>query len=335
MKFSAFILLSALFSASAAIASDNSTQSGADLIEQATAKTNIFALQSFEMKANIRVDIKGNPLDGLYSLLWNGPQQWKEEISFPGYSEIQVGSRGVVYIKRSTDFIPFRIFQLHSALGYGSEELSAGSVFTQASFFSDAPRTNETIKKIHERTIDGAKAECVEILTAEKHTREVCIAETIGTLIRQNFRDKDLMPIGSKVFPRSLSLTEDGKSVASVQVTELKTDVQFPASVFDPPPGAISRPGCMNPNPSQVSHRVEPHYPEEDKYAHRQGTVAIYGIIDKSGVPQGLRVVSSAGPSLDKASLDAIRQWRYQSATCDGNSVDTETVIEVHYRLSF
>jgi hypothetical protein len=39
------------------------------------------------MKAALQIDNAGKPLDGSYRLLWNGPEQWREEISFPGYTE--------------------------------------------------------------------------------------------------------------------------------------------------------------------------------------------------------------------------------------------------------
>jgi hypothetical protein len=91
---------------SALVASDKAQQEGKMLVEQAEARTNIFALPSFEMKASVRIDNKGKPLDGSYMLLWNGPGQWREEISFPGYTEVQVGGKGVVFLKRSTDVIP-------------------------------------------------------------------------------------------------------------------------------------------------------------------------------------------------------------------------------------
>jgi hypothetical protein len=90
------------------------------LVEQAEAKANIFALPSFEINADIRISDGDKDLDGSYRLLWNGPGQWREEISFPAYSEVQVGAKGVVFLKRSTDVTPMRIDQLRSALGYGS-----------------------------------------------------------------------------------------------------------------------------------------------------------------------------------------------------------------------
>ena len=89
-------------------------------IEQAVSKTNIFDMASFQMKANVQIDNQGKRLDGRYQLLWNGPDQWREEISFPGYSELQVGGKGTVWIQRNTPFYPLRIWNLHAALGFGS-----------------------------------------------------------------------------------------------------------------------------------------------------------------------------------------------------------------------
>src|SRR2546426_4519618 len=100
-------------------ASDNQSQDGKDLIEKAAEKMNIFALPYFEMKGNVRIDNQGKPLQGTYLLLWNGPEQWRGEINFSRYSEIQFGGKSVVFLKRSTDFIPLRSEPVHPALGYG------------------------------------------------------------------------------------------------------------------------------------------------------------------------------------------------------------------------
>jgi hypothetical protein len=101
-------------------------QPGIDLIEQASAKSNIFELPSFVMKADIRLDNFGKPVNGAYALVWNGPDQWREEISIPGYSEVQVGAKGVIYSKRNTDYFSYQIFRLRSALGFGTAARDAG-----------------------------------------------------------------------------------------------------------------------------------------------------------------------------------------------------------------
>src|SRR5438552_915835 len=101
MKVNSAVLFLAVSLVAQSQASSDAASRGTGLIELASAKMNIFELPSFRMNANVRIDNFGKSLDGTYSLLWNGPEQWREEITFPGYSEVQVGSKGMLYLKRS------------------------------------------------------------------------------------------------------------------------------------------------------------------------------------------------------------------------------------------
>jgi len=290
-----FLLVCSVFG----IASNNQSQEGKDLIEKAAEKMSIFALPYFEMKGNVRIDNQGKPLDGTYLLLWNGPDQWREEINFPGYTEIQLGSKGVVFLKRNVDFMPLRINQLRTALGYGT----AGN---SVSMMSLTPRSDETIKRVKDRKVNGTKVKCAEIADQDKHTREVCVDASTGTLVREGaFLDKDMMPVGPKLFPRFLSYVQGGKPLAEVQVTELKTTEQFPSAA----------------------------YPEEERRSHVEGTVAIYTWIGVDGNPRDFRIVSGVTPGLNAASIDGVQQWRYDPATCNGTPVEVETVLTVNYSL--
>src|SRR6476620_1131408 len=104
-------LLAALFLTSLVWASDN-TREGQEIVEQARSKSDLRELSSFTMKATVRIENQGKILVGEYALLWNGPNQWREETSFPGFNAIRVGSPGTVAVKRSLDFVPLRVFQL-------------------------------------------------------------------------------------------------------------------------------------------------------------------------------------------------------------------------------
>ena len=326
------LVLPFLITPMALMAGGSSKQEIKDLINAAEAKTNIFDLSSFEMHATVRSDNYGKPLDGSYLLFWNGPEQWREEINFPGYSEIRVGVKGSVFMKRTTDFTPLSIYQLHSLFGYGALGYGTG---TPASFFHIALRPSETINKVHAQKINGVKVECAEILDSYKFTRDVCVDVVTGTLVReQPFVDREMIAAGAKVFPRFLSYVEKGKPLAEAHVTEFKTAPQFPSSVFEPPPGAISQPGCMNPTPAHRLKQVPPHYPEQERQSLVQGTVAIDTLIGNDGVPRQFRIVSNSTPGLNNASLDAVRQWRWEPATCNGVAVEIEVVLRVNYQLN-
>lgn len=116
-------------------------------IEQAIARTNIFELPSFQMKADVQIETQGKLVDGSYELLWNGPAQWREEIRLPGYTEVQVGGNGTVWTQRTTDFHPLSIYNLHKALRFES-----GAAASRSASLVQSPLTpKDKVKKVHQR----------------------------------------------------------------------------------------------------------------------------------------------------------------------------------------
>ena len=302
-------------------------------IEQAVSKTNIFDLTSFQMKANVQIDNQGKRLDGRYQLLWNGPDQWREEISFPGYSELQVGGKGTVWIQRNPSFFPLRIWNLHAALGFGS---GVGADVGIASFVQSGLIPNDTIKKVHSRKEHVDKLTCFEIEDERKVGFDICISDATEVIVRNSsYNDRDFQPVGTKLFPRFLSFEEDRKEVASINIVELTSPAQFPPGSFTPPPGVPPRDGCINPVPFRIAKKVPPSYPQTARQNHIQGTVAVDTWIGMDGVPRVGQVVSHASPDLEAATSNAIVQWRYEPAICDGKPVEVQTVVKIKYTLSY
>ncbi|MGA9304555.1 MAG: energy transducer TonB [Candidatus Sulfotelmatobacter sp.] len=302
-------------------------------LEQAVAKTNIFELPSFAMKAGLRLLSHGKEITGTYQLLWNGDAQWRESISVPGYSEVEIGEKGKIWLQRSSDFIPFAIYNLHQALGFGSS--------------ADAPRavslvqlpitSKDTIKKITAKKVHGDRVTCFEIEDEQKYPSQLCVRDEGGTIDRTSSSEKDdnLQPVGGKVFPRHLSFHLDNKTGAEVNITELSTPAQFPPESFTPPAGAAPQAGCMNPTLARLVKRQNPHYPPDARQQHREGTVAFDTMIGADGIPRVGKVVESAGADFETASLDALTQWRYDPARCGGQPVEVETLMTVNYTLAY
>jgi TonB family protein len=300
-------------------------------LEQAVSKTNIFELPSFAMKADVRLDNHGKKIVGTYQLLWNGPDQWREGISVPGYSEVEIGGKGRIWRQRSSDFIPFPIYNLHQALGFGSNANSPASM----SLVQPRLTPKDTIKRITPKKEHGDQLTCFEIEDEQKHSSEICMRDFSGTIARMSpYKDDDLQPVGGKVFPRHLSMRLESKTEAEVNITELSTPAQIPPETFSPPAGVSAQPGCMNPTLGRLVKRQNPHYPPAARQEHRQGTVAFEALIGTDGVPRIQKVIESAGADFEAASLDMLSQWRYDPAMCSGQPVEVETVLQVNYTLS-
>jgi hypothetical protein len=315
-------------------ASDTAEQRDARTkLEQTVSRTNIFELPAFQMKAALQINNAGKPLDGNYRLLWNGPTQWREEINFPGYSELQVGGKGIVWIQRSTDFIPLRIYQLHMALGFG--RMAGTDSGHYGSFVQLGLTPNDKIKKLHSRKERGEKITCVEIENELKTSSEICVNDRTGTLFRSSsYEDGDFQVVREKVFPRFLSFVEKGKTVVTVKVNELIISDQFLPDAFVPPTGVSAEPGCMNPKPYRRIKSVAPQYSPDALRQHVEGTVALDVSIGVDGIPTIRKVVASSSPSLERSSQTAIAGWHYEPAACEGVPIQVETVLQVNYALS-
>lgn len=79
-------------------------------------------------------------------------------------------------------------------------------------------------------------------------------------------------------------------------------------------------------------HRVDPVYPWQAKNTHTQGLVQLHAIIGKEGRIEDLKVVSG-DHALVKAAIGAVRQWRYEPYSVDGEPLEIDTDIEVHFAL--
>jgi hypothetical protein len=88
------VVLSLLIRPILMMASDNAKQDSKNLIEQAEAKANIFALPTFEMKAKVRIISNDKPLDGSYLFLWNGPHSGERRSVFRATAKFRWVARG-------------------------------------------------------------------------------------------------------------------------------------------------------------------------------------------------------------------------------------------------
>ncbi len=72
-----------------------------------------------------------------------------------------------------------------------------------------------------------------------------------------------------------------------------------------------------------------PEYPESARRAGEEGAVVVEADIDPLGVVSGTRVVRGRSKALDRAALEALREWRFEPATRGGTPVASS------YRVSF
>jgi protein TonB len=105
-------------------------------------------------------------------------------------------------------------------------------------------------------------------------------------------------------------------------------------AVPPPPPKPaqkIVRVGSNLKAPRQT-YSVDPVYPPLARETHITGTVTVEALIDEHGNVIQARIVNGH-PLLIEAALQAVRQWKYEPTSLNGQPVSVELQVQVHFNL--
>jgi TonB family protein len=78
--------------------------------------------------------------------------------------------------------------------------------------------------------------------------------------------------------------------------------------------------------------RVEPVYPDFAANAHLTGLVILEAVVGTDGCVETVKVLRSAHPFLDHASIDALKQWQYSPLVL--NDIKTPFMLTVTFNFS-
>lgn len=81
-----------------------------------------------------------------------------------------------------------------------------------------------------------------------------------------------------------------------------------------------------------ILSKAQPEYPADAKDAHIEGTVLLDVEISRSGSVCDIALISGH-PLLAPAAVDAVRQWTYRPYLLNGQPVEVETQVQVHFQL--
>lgn len=98
-----------------------------------------------------------------------------------------------------------------------------------------------------------------------------------------------------------------------------------------PPPAGPVRAAQLPMPPVRIADAL-PVYPEIARAVHVGGTVILECVIDTTGHVTNVRVVKSV-PLLDRAAIEAVRQWRYTPSVYNGRPVSVLMTVTVRFVL--
>jgi protein TonB len=80
--------------------------------------------------------------------------------------------------------------------------------------------------------------------------------------------------------------------------------------------------------------RVDPIYPPLAVSAQLQGIVILEAIVDREGLVEQVRVIRSANGLLDKAAIDAVKQWKYVPLILNGEPARFILTVVLSFNLT-
>lgn len=83
----------------------------------------------------------------------------------------------------------------------------------------------------------------------------------------------------------------------------------------------------------KLIHYVEPEFSPSSKEAFVEGTVKISTVVTRDGLPTELKVVRGLNAQEDETAVAALKQWRFQPGTKEGQPVRVRVTVEVDFHL--
>lgn len=83
----------------------------------------------------------------------------------------------------------------------------------------------------------------------------------------------------------------------------------------------------------EAIQKVNPKYPEEARKARIMGHVIVETVINDKGTVDEIEVVESPDELLSEAAVEAVRQWTFEPALCDGRPVGVYYNLTINFQL--
>ena len=331
-----FFLAATLFLFSSTGFASNQQEEAASLIEHAKQLSDIRAdgAPAFRLRLDFKAIKKdGSVLQGTYTEVWRSKAQWRRETAVGDFHRTEVAAGQKRFLLGPV-----------KALSEDMRDLPA---------LSDIGRFQpETWKptKIENRKLNGSGFRCVEtapVVRAGIHlltSREpeawgdapaLCFDRSSGVLVAEiepamnRSEDEtcffvDYQKFGERIYARSYKCLEGEQVRLEARVVELVALSQVDPELFALPEEAKELTSC--PDPVRPPRGV---YEPEPVGWYGSGVVVILITVGIDGTPRNLSVNFSPSPKLEKAALEAARQWRFRPATCDGEPEEAKIAAEV------
>lgn len=295
-----------------------------ELLVSSRQQANLFEdkIQPYQLEVDFNVK-QATSLQGHLTWRWKAKDHWWRKIVMGSFVQIDVRNGDKLYISRNADFTPIRIRELIDLLQFADD---AGI---------------STAKKRKERSEHGLKLICLQIERGEpKWKHELYLDSSTHDILSDKWIEQvqewraedfaDYIDFAGRRYPQKLRLQVNGSDVVTASVQSL-TVSDFDESLLVAPKGAIERRQCANLKHAVLIDEPDPQYPGSRSEESIPGESIVSITILTDGSVGEVHLTGSTTPAMDKATIEAVKKWKFRPAMCGAEPVVWDTQVEVRY----
>ena len=304
-----------------------SDSAGQQLLTTATQQANLLHDRTSPLELEVDFVAQLNvPEEGHLTLKWKDKNQWWRRVAMGNFEQIDIKNGEMLYTLRSTGFTPVRIGELLSLLQF--------------------PGTSEglTVTKKKERKENGVEMTClrVEGESRGKH-HDLCINSVSQEILRNEWQEppdekrveeySDYREFEGRRYASRLQLLVNGMKVLTATVVNIAS-TPFEPALLVPPKGAIERRKCEGWKHAIPMKTPDPAYPKSASENRMMGDTTVAMTVQIDGSVSDIQLIGSAVRSMDEATLQTLKSWRFRPAMCGTQPVVSDIEVVVSFRLN-
>lgn len=299
-------LLIAALPAPAGVADDR--EKAIALVKSAAAASRLSDLKgAYTLKVSFRVPGE-HGTEGTYQYWSVAPYHWRMEIKARGYQDTEVGEPDRHWIAADLPYTPEPIETL-------TQLIANGTAFGW-------PVAPGNVRVKNER--DG---QCAILKPRKKYELHICFDPATSLLhsvtdnAGRRFEFLNYESIDGRQVARKMNAYEQKYLVVEAKVESVSTLPSPDPALLKPPPKAEAWDWCENMEPPRMIRGARPQMPR----GAGAGENRFWVVIGTDGRVEQGGLIESAGRALDRAAADAMKNWLFRPAMCQGLPIRAKT----------
>jgi TonB family protein len=239
------------------------------------------------------------------------------------FQQVEIRKGDVLYTSRNATFTPARIRELTSLLHVA--DYSGGL----------------QVRKQKQRVNAGIEMNCLQM--GGKASHEVCMNSTTQEILSDDWKEEpderrreeysEYFGFRTHRYPHKLALIVNGSHVITAHVENLTAIPSLEEALLMPPAGAIERRQCAGMTHAVPVKTPDPMYPRSESGSGLTGDTTVAMTVLADGSVDDIQLLGSATRSMDLATLQTLRGWKFKPAMCGKEPIVSDIEVVVSFRL--